>query len=340
MTRHWIVTAAVALGALVGTAALAKGSKRSPEDEKGVRETVAAYGPAFDKADAEAFVQLLAPDAVFVTSGGKHVQGREAIIKRLMQYMARNPGDHMVLTVGGVRFLGDEVAQVDGNVEIRGPGGPPDITPYLALLVKRGGKWLFNSVRDLSSEPDEEEMPAAERLKALEWMVGEWRQKSGASVVEGSCRWDKNRNFLLWEYTVREGDEEVMSVTQRIGWDPQARGFRSWIFDSESGYAQGRWEPEGKTWVIQQAGVLPDGGTVSATAVLTPEGLDAFGWRMTNRREGGEKLPDVNVRFTRAAGQLAGPAAGAKRPAPVAGRFAPVAGRPASALTGRGRGRR
>jgi len=328
MTRHWIVTAAVALGALAGTAALAKGSKRSPEDEKAVRQTVAAYGPAFDKADAEAFAPLLAPDALFVTSAGEHVEGRAAIIKRLMKFMSRNAGDHMVLTVKGIRFLGDEVAQVDGNVEIRGPGGPPDITPYLAMLVKQDGKWLFDTVRDLSSEPDEEEIPASERLKALEWMVGEWRQMSGDSVVEGSCRWDKNRHFLLWDYTVREGDEEVMSVTQRIGWDPQAGGFRSWIFDSESGYAQGRWEPDGKAWVIQQTGVLPDGGTASATAVLTPAGLGAFSWRMTNRREGGEKLPDVDLGFTRAAGELAGPAPNAKQPAPAPGR-------PASGPTGR-----
>src|SRR5262245_29608292 len=82
MTRHWIAAAAVVLGALAGTATRATGATRAPEDEKAVRQTVAAYGPAFDKGDPEAFGRLFAPDAEFVTSSGKLVQGRDAIVKR------------------------------------------------------------------------------------------------------------------------------------------------------------------------------------------------------------------------------------------------------------------
>ena len=179
------------------------------------------------------------------------------------------------------------MAQVDGNVEIRGPGGPPDITPYLALLVKQDGKWLFDSVRDLSSEPDEEELPASERLKALEWMVGEWRQKRAALSSREARAGTRTATSYCGIHGEEEGDEEVMSVTQRIGWDPQAGGFRSWIFDSESGYAQGRWEPEGKAWVIQQTGVLPGRGDGIRHGRADAGGPGCVRLRMTNRREGG-----------------------------------------------------
>jgi hypothetical protein len=94
-----------------------------------------------------------------------------------------------------------------------------------------------------------------------------------------------------------------MTVTQRIGWDPQTGQFRSWIFDSEGGFAEGRWEKDESAWTIQQSGVLPDGGTASAMALLAPDGKDAFDWTLTYRRVGGDKLADVHVRFNRTEGE-------------------------------------
>ena len=78
MTRHWIVSAVVSLGALAGTAALAKASKSSPEDEKVVRQTVAAYGPAFDKADVEAFAHRLGPQCSSPAPGNRSRAGLQS----------------------------------------------------------------------------------------------------------------------------------------------------------------------------------------------------------------------------------------------------------------------
>jgi uncharacterized protein (TIGR02246 family) len=285
-------------GAAAGLAG-AQGSRGTPEGERGVRETLAAYGVAFDKGDAEGVRALFTADAEFVSSAGQRIQGPEAIFKRLQDYRQRHPGDRIRLTVGTIRFPAESVAQVEGNAEVRGPGGPPDISPYMAILVRREGKWLLDSVRDLSGGGDDEEMSPAERLQELAWMVGEWRQTGGGITVAGSCRWDKKQNFLLWDYTVETEGKELMSVTQRIGWDPLRGQFRSWIFDSEGGYAVGQWEKDEGAWAIRQSGVLADGGTASAVARLTPVDRNAFRWQLTQRRVGGEKLPDVNVRFTR-----------------------------------------
>ena len=78
----------------------------------------------------------------------------------------------------------------------------------------------------------------------------------------------------------------VMSVTQRIGWDPLARQFRSWEFDSEGGFGEGRWSRDGERWVVKHTGVRPEGTTASATNIMTQEpprpgalGLDRPGRR-------------------------------------------------------------
>ena len=59
-----------------------------------------------------------------------------------------------------------------------------------------------------------------------------------------------------------------MTVTQRIGWDPLARQFRSWEFDSEGGFGEGRWSRDGDRWVVKHTGVRPEGTTASATNIM------------------------------------------------------------------------
>ena len=121
--------------------------------------------------------------------------------------------------------------------------------------------------------------------------------------MRATCRWDPGRHFLLWDYTVRQGSQEVMTVYQRIGWDPQKGQFRSWVFDSLGGFAEGQWDPsDDGAWVIRQAGVLPDGGTASATCFLVPGERSSFRWRMTDRRVDGDRLADVDLRFTKSGG--------------------------------------
>jgi len=284
--------------------AKAQGSKGASGDEQEVRRTVATYGSGEGQRTPERIGALWTNDAVYVSETGERVQGREAIVKRLLDYQKSHPGDRIRLTVESVRMLGDGVAQVEGNAEVRGPDGPPDVSPYLAVLVKREGRWLLDNVRDLSPPAEDSDQPASERLKALEWMVGDWKQSGGGTTVELSCRWDKSHNFLLWDYTMTAAGKEVMTVSQRVGWDPLLGQFRSWVFDSVGGFAEGKWEKDEGSWAIVQSGVLPDGGTASATAMLTPVDKNAFDWRLTQRRVGGERLPDVNVRFSRSGTQV------------------------------------
>jgi uncharacterized protein (TIGR02246 family) len=296
MKRIFILLPFLAVGVAAG---LAKAQDNAAA-EKEVRQTLEEYGSAFSRGQASMSRPAFTQDAVYVTEDGTRVEGREAIIQRLRDYLTSHPGDRLRLTADKILFVTPEVAQVDGTAEIRGPGGPPDVSPYTALLVKREGHWQIKSMRDLSLSDDDEGATAADRLPELDWMVGEWTQTSEGGSVRATCRYDMEKNFLLWDYTVRASGKDVMTVNQRVGWDPQKGQFRSWVFDSAGGFAEGQWDPgDDGAWIIHQSGVLPDGGTASATCTLTPVERNSFRWRMAERRVDGQRLPDVDLRFAK-----------------------------------------
>src|SRR5207253_5440776 len=118
--------------------------------------------------------------------------------------------------------------------------------PYTVLYIKRNGRWQISSVRE---EPDLLVRPH-ERLKDLEWMIGDWVDEGSDSVVRVNCRWSADGNFLIRSFTVKLQGKPVMTVSQRIGWDPLARQIRSWEFDSEGGFGEGRWSRDGERWVV------------------------------------------------------------------------------------------
>ena len=53
----------------------------------------------------------------------------------------------------------------------------------------------------------------------------------------------------------------MLSGTQRIGWDPLKRQFKTWIFDSEGGHGEGYYTRNGDQWVVKTEGVRPGRAT-------------------------------------------------------------------------------
>jgi hypothetical protein len=99
----------------------------------------------------------------------------------------------------------------------------------------------------------------------LEWLLGEWVDDGGSTVVHTVCRWSDDGNFLLQEMNLQVAGRDAMQVTQRIGWDPLSKRIRSWVFDTEGGFGEGVWARLGDSWVIKSTGVKPDGEAASAT---------------------------------------------------------------------------
>ena len=84
-------------------------------------------------------------------------------------------------------------------------------------------------------------------------LVGRQREENDASI-QTDCNWTKNKNFMTRSFAVVVGGDVDMSGMQIIGWDPAAKQIRSWVFDSDGGFYEGKWTRKGDRWVIQQTG--------------------------------------------------------------------------------------
>jgi hypothetical protein len=148
-------------------------------------------------------------------------------------------------------------------------------------------------------ETEETELTNAERLKPLEWLIGDWIDESPDSVVLTSCKWSDNRNFLLSDINIRVQGSNAMHLTQRIGWDPLTKQIKSWLFDSEGGYGESFWTRDGDRWLVKATAVRRDGTTASMTNTYTPTGKDSYTWQTTDRVVAGAALPPIEIKVVR-----------------------------------------
>src|SRR5208283_1196584 len=109
----------------------------------------------------------------------------------------------------------------------------------------------------------------ASPLRDLAWLVGEWTNAGGASGISTTVAWTKNKSFLTYSFKVSVPGTKDLEGTQVIGWDPAAGTIRSWMFDSDAGFGEGKWTKKGNRWMIKFKQVLPDGRKAAATNIYT-----------------------------------------------------------------------
>jgi hypothetical protein len=156
-------------------------------------------------------------------------------------------------------------------------------------------------VRDLPSEVSDLPSLASVQLKDLEWLVGEWVDDSPKIEVALNVKWATNKAFLLMDYVVKREGLEPLEVTVRVGWDGHNNRIRSWIFDSNGGFAEAYWQKDGKRWLVGTSGILADGGTGGSTNIYEFVDANSFVWRATERDVDGQPLADAEVKFVRKA---------------------------------------
>lgn len=257
------------------------------EAEKAIRAFDDQFIRAYNSGDSKAVAALFSEDAEAIEPDGARIEGRDAIERLFAETFAASPGVKITIEVESIRFLGADVAREEGRTLIDPPKAARVVRPYTALLVRRGGRWLLSSVQE---EADPMVRPH-ERLRELEWLVGDWVDESPESQVKVHCAWSENGNFLIRSFTVKRAGRPVMSVTQRIGWDPLMRRIRSWEFDSEGGFGEGTWSRDGDRWVVKHSGVRPEGIAASSTNIMIKERSDLVRWSTNDRVLGGEALP-------------------------------------------------
>jgi uncharacterized protein (TIGR02246 family) len=283
----------VLLGTLLATSldARAQAPAARPEDEKAIRASVDAFVGAFAKGDAKAIAGLFTEQGEAVDVGGEAIRGRADLEAHYASRFQDSPGEKLEVKVEPVHFLAPDLARQDGRTKlIPADGGPPTTARYAATLYKSQGRWLFASIREL----EDPTITHHERLRELEWLIGEWVEETGDALIETSVAWSEDENFLLRNFDVKVQGKTDLKGTQRIGWDPLTKQIKSWVFDSKGGHGEGYWSRSGELWVIKSTGVRADALTTSATQTLTRLGKDRLLWTSTHRTLGGETRDDAH----------------------------------------------
>jgi|SRR5579862_5608123 len=274
---------------------LATGQTRTDqaEDEAAIRKMVQSYTAAFNQRDAKALAAHWLPEAIYVDpDSGKNVVGRAAIEKHFAGVFKDLKNATLAVAVESIRFVSPHVAVEQGIATTVGLTKEPDKSSYTAIHIKRDGKWLLDRVT-------EEEVPTVvsnyEKLKDLEWMIGTWidDDDDDATTIEITCKWAKNQNFLVRNFSVSIRDRIATSGVQIIGWDPSAKQIRSWVFDSDGGFGEGMWTKKGKSWQIYSKDTLANGQKNSEVNIVTSVDKNSFTWQSVDRQAGGQLLPNI-----------------------------------------------
>lgn len=265
---------------------------RRAEDEEAIRKSVEAYATAFNQSDAKALAAFWSPEAVYTNPiSGEEVVGREAIEAQFTAIFKDAPGIKLTATTESIEFVSPNVAVERGVAQVVRQDQSPEDSKYSAVYIKRDGQWLLDRV----TEEDVEKVPTHyEQLKDLEWIVGTWVDKDEDSQIVTSCQWSQNQNFMIRFFSVTVRDQLQLSGLQIVGWDPQSKKIRSWVFDSDGGFGEGTWEKKDTNWHVYSKGVLPDGGESTSVQIIRYVDENTFTWQVINREVDGELLPNVD----------------------------------------------
>lgn len=252
-----------------------------------------AYEAAYNKGDVKALAAFFAEDAEYTTEDGRAFNGVAEIEAGMRDAFVGNKGAKLEIASVSVRKISPEVVVEKGATKVTAKDGDVESSTYTAIHVKKDDKWRISQLIEASAP---EEAPGA-RLAELAWLIGDWEDadKESGVAVRSQYVWSKGAAFITRNVTVKQGEETLLEGWQIIGWDPVAGSIRSWTFDAEGGFAEGRWTREGERWLVRESGVNPDGGRTTAENTITKVGEDKLTWQSGNRTLDGEPLPSIGV---------------------------------------------
>jgi uncharacterized protein (TIGR02246 family) len=265
--------------------------KDKASEEAALLKTAEAFVEAFHKGDAKAVAAFWTKDGDYTDMTGHTMKGRDAIEKAFTEFFAENKGLKVRIEITSLKFVTPDVAVEDGTTATISPdGAPPSRARYTIVHVKKDGKWQLSSVRDAPFAAETNQ----EHFRGLEYLIGDWASDADkGEVARVTFAYTESQNFITSSFTTTFKNISIGGGTQWIGWDPAAKGVRSWTFETGGGFGEGTWTQDGNKWVIKSTGVLRDGKKLAATNILTHLDDDTMSWEAKNRTEDGKALPDI-----------------------------------------------
>jgi uncharacterized protein (TIGR02246 family) len=265
----------------VGRQQPAADAKTNP-DQEAVHKTLEAFVTAFNAGDAKAAAAAFTATAEYIDDDSNRVEGPAAIEALLAKFFSLNKGAKVQITPDGVRTVSPGVAIEDGeSVVTVVDKGTQSTRRYAMVYVKVDAAWKIASVREYPESDDP--VPPAERLKSLEWMVGDWIDEGADSNILITCKWSTDKTHLIRDFSVQHKGKEVLKGTQLISVDQATGSIMGWAIDSDGGHGETTWTQNGESWLVYGRGVTGDGDTAAATYLLKPIGKDRVEWKTVNK---------------------------------------------------------
>ncbi len=266
--------------------------------EKTVADSAAQYTELFAKQDAAGIASLFTPEAEYVDATGTVFHGRPAIQAEMAESFRLGPKGKLSIEVVSIRPIAEGlIIEEGGSTFTPDDGGAVSQTRYVAIHHRQtDGGWLLAGVRELAPA----DLTPHERLKDLAWLLGDWREEVAGGVTKTSWKWSDDGVALVANFSTRDAAGDERSGTHRVGWDAERKLFRSWIFDSTGGFADGWWSPEADgTWSVRLVGADAEGARIATTLVYAADGAENLSITQRDRTRGGEALPPITVRVVR-----------------------------------------
>ncbi len=254
-----------------------------------LREQAHNYEAAFARGDAESLANMWTTSGIYCDANGKVYAGRqniEAMFKKYFQDFGAAP---MTIEIQSVRSLGANSAIERGVASLKDSSGKVvSSAPYSVIHVKVNDTWQIASCNEAppNAVPNEQEA-----LRDLEWLVGDWTARGSLGEATLSTRWEADHHCLLGKFKIKSANEQHDDLMV-IGYDPRTRSIASWVFASDGGTGHGRWQKNGKRWLVQMTAMTLDGHAARAVNVFEPGDDGTFVWQSTNRTLDGTVIPD------------------------------------------------
>jgi uncharacterized protein (TIGR02246 family) len=283
------ITVIASISAVVAAALSVEIAAQDSPEKTAVMAIDRAFEAAYAKGDAKAVAGFFTEDAHYTSDDGRAFEGRSGIEGNVRAAFAKNTGAKLAIVSDSVRLLAPDVLLERGSTTVTSKDGEANGALYTAVYVKKDGKWKISQL----VETPPPVLTAHDQLSELGWLVGDWEDadKSDNLTVRSQYSWARGGNFLSRNVTVKRGAETTLEGWQIIGWDPLEGCIRSWTFDDEGGFSEGRWAREGDRWLQRETGVTPDGNRTAADITFSKLSNDRFIWESNNRTLDGLPQP-------------------------------------------------